>query len=539
MPVTYNDGLDDQLAVDACLSFVGGQVSNVRGNLLSQVQYSEGTNVDIDRFGGVVTRHGTKRELGGLLDVLWEDAATNWESFDDLWEGNPTTKIDGLAYFDTPSLEQLVAVNEQKIYKNPNGSWSEVTGYTPASGANVEMTQLVDKLYLTDGTNNVRSFDGTSFTDEGTGTDNPPICKYLTAHTNRLFAAGTSTPDALFASDLLDGSTWDIVNFQIRIGGASGDPITGIVPWMGQTLVVFKARSCFAVTTDPAASTASGWTVNNIDTNVGCVSNRSIAQVGQDIFFLAPDGIRTVRSILEGASTAVSEPISVGIQDVIDTINWNAAREQACAAFWRNHYLLAVPTLSSQENNKLIVYNTVAKAFVGVWTLSVTQFASSAFTGDLKLALSTEDGKVLFLQDYVQPDNETNATFQDDGVDYESDLLTRSMTFGEQFSEILPNHVEVEMKPALAQQVQIRSVLDEGEDVTINQTHIDTQTGIVTLPFVLPVTFPKTVPLKNTFNMIQGGPAREVQFRVKSFGSKMHLRSVKASAYINTFNQEA
>lgn len=75
--------------------------------------------------------------------------------------------------------------------------------------------------------------------------------------------------------------------------------------------------------------------------------------------------------------------------------------------------------------------------------------------------------------------------------------------------------------------------------MTINQTHIDTQTGIVTLPFVLPVTFPKTVPLKNTFNMIQGGPAREVQFRVKSFGSKMHLRSVKASAYINTFNQEA
>jgi hypothetical protein len=552
MPVTYNDALDDQLAFDACLSFVGGQVSNVRGNLLSNTQYSEGTNIDIDRFGGVVTRHGTKRELGGVLDVKWENCGTNWEDKSDLWESNPPTKLDGVTYFDTPSLEQLVAVNEQKIYKNADsvGSWTEVTGYTPASGANVEFAQLVDKLYLTDGTGNVHQFDGTTLTDLGTETSgtptagNPPICKYLVTHTNRLFAAGctgaNTVADELFCSSFLDaGATkWDWQDDSIRIGGSSGDPITGLAPWMGVNLVVFKERSIFNVVADPLVETASLWTIQNVDSNIGCISHRSIAQVGADIFFLAPDGIRTVRSILEGASTAVSEPISVGIQDVIDTINWNAAREQACATFWRNHYLLAVPTLSSTTNNKLIVYNTVAKAFVGTWDLDVTQFTTSAFSGDLKLAMSTESGKVMFFQDYVQPDSEVDADFQDDGVNYESCLLTRAMTFGEQFSEILPNHVELELRPALAQQVQIRSVLDNGEDTVVNQTHIDTQTAVVTLPFVLPVTIPKTVPLKNSYNMIQKGPGREVQFRVKSFGSKMHLRSIKASAYINTFAQE-
>ena len=555
MPVHFNDSLDDQLAFDACQSFVGGQVSNVRSNLLSQTQYSDGKNIDIDRFGGVVTRHGTKRELGGILDADWENVSSNWEDYQILWDGNPPiipgrpAKLDGVFYFDTPSLEQMITVNDQVVYKNPDGDWSVADGgddYTPAAGANVEMAQLVDKLYLTDGTGNVHQFDGTDFTDLGTGTGNPPICKYLVTHTNRLFAAGVSAiPDELYCSSFLTGAAgeWDNVNDNIRIGGDSGQPITGLAPWMGVNLVVFKERSIFNVVADPTAANASAWTIQNIDSNIGCVSHRSIAQVGADLFFLAPDGIRTVRSILEGAATAVSEPISVGVQDVIETINWNAARDQACATFWRNHYILAVPTQSSTTNNLCIVYNTVAKAFVGTWSLDATDFTTSAFGGDIKLALSTEKGGVMFFQDYVQSDSQTEIDFQDDGENYDSHILTRAMTFGEQFSEMLPNHVEIEMKPTLSKKVQIRAVLDEGAEGIVNQTDINTETSTVILPFDLPddgsgIILGDSKPIKRQYNMIQHGPARELQFRVKSFGNKMHLRSIKASAYVGTFDQE-
>tara|TARA_R110002096_G_scaffold61342_5_gene152485 strand:- start:539 stop:2161 length:1623 start_codon:yes stop_codon:yes gene_type:complete len=539
MPVNYNDSLDDQLAFDACLTFVGGQVSNVRANLLDPTQYSEGLNVDIDRFGAVATRRGSERELGGLLDEKWEDVSTNWESYTNNWTGNPTVKVDGVSYYDTPSLEQLVAVSNQKVYKNANAIWSEVSGYTPASGANVEMAQLVDKLYLTDGTNNVRSYDGSAFTDEGTGTGNPPICKYIITHTNRVFAAGIGTvPDALYASDLIDGSTWDNVNFQIRVGGSVGDPITGLASWMGQTLVVFKQRSCFAVTTDPQASTASTWTVENIDTKIGCVSHRSIAQVGQDVFFLAPDGIRTVKSILEGAGRAVSEPISIGIQDVIDTINWNAAIDKAAGFFWRNHYILSVPTGSSTTNNKCIIYNTVTKSFVGTWDWDATQFTATAFNGEVRLAFSTESGKAMFFQDHVKEASEVAATYQDDGVDYESHILTRGLSFGQQFNEVLPNHTELELRPALAERVNIRISLDEGEESVVNQNPINTATGSVTLPFDLPVTFPATVPLRSSYNLINKGPCREMQFKVRTDAGKMHVRGIRASAYVNTLDQE-
>ena len=540
MPVLYNDSLDDRLVFDACLTFVGGQVSNVRANLLDQAQYSEGENVDIDRFGGIVTRHGTKREYNALLDTLWENATDNWDDYSVYWEHNGLGRLNGLGYFDTPSTELLIAASNQKIYKHDStGIWSELSGYTPASSADVEMAQLTDKLFLTDGTGNVRSFDGSTFTDEGTGSGNPPVCKYLVSHTNRLFAAGVSSvPDALYASDLLDGQTWDNTNFQIRVGGDSGDPIMGLSPWLGRSLVVFKERSIYNVITDPQATTASSWVVENIDTRIGCVSHRSIAQVGQDIFFLAPDGIRTVRSILEGAAHAVSEPISVGIQDVINKINWTATKEKACATFWRNHYILAVATGSSTTLNKVIVYNTITKSFVGTWDWNPSAFCISAFGGEMRLNFGTENGKVLVYQDYIQEDEEVADTYLDDGADIASSIKTRAMTFGQQFNELLPNHTELEMKPATAEQVDIRAILDDDSDSVVNQTPINTFGGALKLPFFLPAVLGRTVPIKNSYNLINKGPCREVQFKVQTTAGKMHLRGVRTSAYVNTIQQE-
>ena len=540
MPVVYNDSLDDQMAFDAVQSFVGGQVSNVRSNLIGPTQYSEGVNVDIDRFGGIITRRGLSADYSGPQDLIWSSANQNWSSVNTNWDGSGAERVDSVFYFDTPSLEQLLAVVDQKVYKNTGGTtWTEATGYTPADGANVEMAQLTDKIYLTDGTNNVRSYDGSTFTDESTGTGNPPICKYLKTHTNRLFAAGVAAvPDALYASDLLNGSTWDNVNNQIRKGGSVGEPITAIHPWIGVNLVVFKERSIFNVVADPTAATAASWTVENIDTRMGCVSHRSVAQVGQDLFFLAPDGIRTVRSILEGAAQAVSEPISIGIQDVIDTINWNVAKEQSTAVSWNNHYILSVPTGSSATNNTTIVYNTVAKAFVGTWTWDATDFTVSAFSGNLRLVMGTESGRTLVYLDYVQNTSESDQTYQDDGVDYTSSVLTRGMTFGEQFSELLPNHVELELKPGTANHVNLRAVLDEESDSVVNQQTIGTETGSLTLPFTLPASFPKTVPIRNSYNLLSNGPCREMQFKVVTNAGKMWVRGIKASAFVNSIDQE-
>ena len=84
MPANYTDQIDDMLAFDLDATFSGGQVSRLRANLLQQGQYALAINADLDRFGNICTRRGTKR-IGDALPA----------------------RICGLAYLDTPSIEFL------------------------------------------------------------------------------------------------------------------------------------------------------------------------------------------------------------------------------------------------------------------------------------------------------------------------------------------------------------------------------------------------------------------------------------------------
>ena len=112
------------------------------------------------------------------------------------------------------------------------------------------------------------------------------------------------------------------------------------------------------------------------------------------------------------------------------------------------------------------------------------------------------------------------------------------MTFGEQFSELLPNHVELELKPATATAVNIRAILDEESDSVVNQQVVNTETSTLTLPFDLPATFPKTVPIRNSYNLLSNGPCREMQFKGVTNSGKMWVRGIKASAFVNSIEQE-
>jgi len=519
MPVFFNDGLDDPLQYDLCGSFVGGQVSNVRANLLKPQQYSESKNMDIDRFGSIITRRGTEI-VGATL----------------------TNPIQGIGYYDTPTFEKLLAVSNGVVYESTGGSWSSVSGYSPNSSANVEMAQLVDKVYFTDGGNsNVHSLSTSTFTDEGSGgTGDPPKCKFLINHTSRLFAANTSDyNDEVMASDILGADTW-ATGFKFRVGYGEGDPITGITSWYNHNLLVFKEHSIHVIDANPSAETALAWPVQRIDNTVGCVAHRTIAQAGSDVFFLARDGVRTVRTILAGAQSSVSEPISPAIDDIIERINWSAVTT-ACAKFWHNRYVLAVPVDSATEPNYVLVFNTVTKTWCGFWTgWTPKAFTVSAFNGFPKLVFGDSSGNVMTWLDYVASLNEDLTTFQDNGVDIESHIISRGLTFNDFFSPKLGNNVEFELAPSDAgcHCVEVRSIVDTETETVVHPSNIDTRLAGVTLPVYLDFTLPSIEPVIRTYNMIPVGNFNELQYKVKSGSGKLHLRSIKSSAFMNTLTLE-
>ena len=82
MPVLSNEVLDDPIILDGNNSFVGGQTSASRANLIPENAYAEGKNIDLDEFGNAVTRRGTRLSQGYRI---WEDVNVNWEAEAATW----------------------------------------------------------------------------------------------------------------------------------------------------------------------------------------------------------------------------------------------------------------------------------------------------------------------------------------------------------------------------------------------------------------------------------------------------------------------
>ena len=526
------ESLDDALIADGSTSFAGGQVSNIRANLLEKTQAAQLINFDITRTGELRTRRGTSR-LGTSTAGSGSGVGAN-------------DYVQGLKHFWTPSIDYTVAATGGKLYSWNGTAWSNFySGWSAADNrVRVHIVQGIDKLYLADGTANLASWDGTTGVGLGGATDaHPPNAPYwITWFTNRLIAVGATVPDALYFSQFLEGQTWDRPKWSLRVGGGEGDPILGFIGWTDFNLVVFKRESIWTVGCDPQAQindtndTIVGFPVKRITSRFGGFP-ATAQQVGQDIFFLATD--RTVRSlgrtIAAETQNEASEPLSFEVQDVLDRINPNAINT-ACAGSWNNKYFLSIPVDGSTTPNALLVYDKLLDCWIGTWTgITPTAFAQRNVSGNTRLAIGNANGTVHEWLDYVAEVSETGSTFQDNAVDIPCTLKTRAITFEDPLANKQGFNCEFEFNKSLAA-VAIEVIRDDGSPETF-QT-FSTVTGVVTLPVTIPFVLP-TLGIKRRAFVLQGfQPFRELQFRLKTTGGKLVLRSINATAFFNTMDTE-
>ena len=97
MRIQENRQVDDQIALDGDVSFSGGQASNVRKNTIAEGAYSIGKNTDFDTFGNIVSRKGVAQLVGDVVDSVWGDITTAWESTTFLWTSNFTGSVKSIA----------------------------------------------------------------------------------------------------------------------------------------------------------------------------------------------------------------------------------------------------------------------------------------------------------------------------------------------------------------------------------------------------------------------------------------------------------
>ena len=519
MPVYNNEILDDPLAFDGSATFNGGMVSAYRPAIINADAFAFAKNMDIDRAGTIVTRPGI-----ALLSNV--EAA----------------QVQGLHYYDTPDIERLLAVVGGKLYYSANRTaWTQIAGFTTLTGRRVEFAQIIDKAYIADGGQRLFQWDGTTLTEIAP----PTFAKALDAgfgfivnHTNRLFAAGKgSESDTLIPSDLLDGTRFEPTN-KIRIGGGEGEAITGIASWQGYDLAVFKSNSVYVVTTDPQETLAANWIIRPIHKSIGCVNHRTIKQVGTDLFFLSRDGIRTLNRTQYESQYGISDPLSGGVDDYIQRINWNAV-DKASAIFWKNRYILAVPIDASSTPNICLVFNTLSKSFAGVWTgWTPRMFVQTRFNDSQRMAFGDASGNYNEFFDYKTESEMTPADYKDGENEIESKIRSKAYNFGETFSPKTGYHLECEFSnlEAVQEQTTIDVILDQGDAEPAQAASV--LFSVNQLPVDLPFDLMSVKNRRVAVDLMKFGQFREIQVEVTCTKGKMVLHSIQASAFVDTIEEQ-
>lgn len=326
-------------------SYSGGQNDTDEQDQLLENQAKQILNAYIHKPGAVEKRSG----CSALGNDFGNAAVTGLTS----WTEDDNTKW------------QLATAGTSLWYLN-SATWTELDdGFT--TGLDTNFVVADNKLYVFNGTDNTHSWDGTSTTKNSALTDmdtSIPTGKYAVWWKNYMFVcgasklSGTSYPSRVWFSNLGDPDTYTTGTDYFDVGLSDGQPITGIGT-LDKFLIIFKRRSIYILTGSGPSDWKLSSSVNNvinIENSVGCVSHRSIVQVGDDLWFMSDDGVRTVRKSEEGQNP-MTGIVSGLMEGTIAGMNKAKLDKVACCLFNKRFYL-AFPNGTSTYNNRCIVAET-------------------------------------------------------------------------------------------------------------------------------------------------------------------------------------
>lgn len=518
MPAFFNDAQDDQLIYDACQSFSGGQVSFQKATLLNPNEAAVISDFGISVNGELKKRRGSRLVGGNLAasriqNILWYDIASG--------------------------TDRLVALAGGNARSFTGSSWGSLfTGGIADTAEVVDCVQLTDRIYFT-GSNftGIKGWDGTtvsSITIDGSAT---PAC--LTKHGTRLVASAIPTkPDSIYFSALLDGASWTGATSrgELKIGNGSGDPIVGHIPWLDSGLLVCSRNATWLVDAPPNDPSTGGaldisrFQIKLVHSSIGCVSRKTMCQVGQDVWFLSTAGVMSAQKQLATSNNQITIPASQPVQDVINRIRWDFAYK-ATAVFHNNCYMLSIP-VESTEPNTILSYNTLTQSWTTITGWNVSCFCKQPYNGASRLLYGTTDGFVKEWLDYESSD--TTDSYLEGGQQFNATLRTRGITFNDPISPKSGFYLEIEYVLSTAA-FTINAILDGSGDIS---TLLAAVTGIndnVTLPADLPFSFPSTTGwVRKRIPLHQLGSFRDLQIEIICTSGSLNIRSITLSGFMDT-----
>lgn len=204
----------------------------------------------------------------------------------------------------------------------------------------------VQKLYMCDGLNSARSYNGTAVSAVTlTGFTAPATVGVWQRRTGWTFAKGSVDENRILFSreengDDYSGGAASIDSFDDYCFPGDGDNIVGFgtVQFKGQdsqsdALIVCKKERSFQAVDVQLAAGARTVTFNNNGVDVGAVSADAIIQFGNDLWLLGKSGIKGFNSVLGGSGGigAITQSPVARLDKYIEEASLNSAFENAFA----------------------------------------------------------------------------------------------------------------------------------------------------------------------------------------------------------------
>ena len=240
--------------------------------------------------------------------------------------------------------------------------------------------------------------------------------------------------DEIIASDILDQDTYDQIENQFRIASGGADYTVALKPFAEDNLLVLMRNSIHLIT--GISGDLEDTVVKEISREVGCISRKSVVQVGNQVFFLSDNGVYSVDFgdlyNLRGSSL----PISEAIDPLIKRIN-PAYAQNSVAIYNDNRYYLAIPLDDSTENNAIIVFNFLNQGWESIDTIdqtgwNINNIIRAGAGGANKLYAVNSFGGIHILNERV--DDVDNIVLTPGGAtasySVASELITRQYTQG-------------------------------------------------------------------------------------------------------------
>ena len=264
-------------------------------------------------------------------------------TFPEVGSGEAEGKVLCIAYYRNEHLGQPYAIAARKNlnensytfwYHTPYIGWRKMAH---PSRKYTDRTWTVDKvrfvqfdfgngsqIVFVDGVNNALMFDGENWfnlSPDGAGTpEDPgggqvlPRPATVDAFENHLFLSN----DAEFQSIVAHSAPLTVTDFMDASGAGqlvSGFKVVQIKPFRDD-LYIFGANSIKKAKPDVEA----GFVLDQVTANVGCISTDSVVEIGGDLMFLSPSGLRPVAGtsrIGDVELQTISEPIKSLIVEAV------------------------------------------------------------------------------------------------------------------------------------------------------------------------------------------------------------------------------